>query len=56
MKCITIMRRIKYFTKRMQIKVEKSKFGKFDLGNDVIHDAHEIISNRNLQKNRRYWH
>jgi hypothetical protein len=28
------------------------KFGKFNLKNEVIHDAHKLISNRNLKKIR----
>ena len=38
MKWITEMRRISYFTESNQIEVEKSKFGKFNHENDVIHD------------------
>jgi hypothetical protein len=34
------MRKIYHSTKRNQIKFEKSKFGKFNHKNDVIHDAH----------------
>ena len=49
------MRRIKYSAKRSQIKVEKSKIGKFNLENDVIHDALKLICNRNLKKMRWYW-
>jgi hypothetical protein len=48
------MRRIKYSAKRNQIKVEKSKFGKSNLENDVIYDALKVICNRNLKKIRRY--
>ena len=47
--------RIKYSTKSNQIKVIKSKFGKYNLENDAIHDAHKIICHRNLKKIRRYW-
>jgi hypothetical protein len=45
------MRRIKYSAKRNQIKVRKSKFGKLNLENDVIHDALKVICNKNLKKN-----
>jgi hypothetical protein len=50
------MRKIKYSTKRNQIKFEKSGFGKFNPENDVIHDAHKVICNINLKKIRRYWY
>ena len=53
MNCITKIHRIKYSTKLNQIQVDKSKFEKFNLENDVIHDAHDVICNRNLQKIRR---
>ena len=49
------MRKIKYSAERNQIKVEKNKFGKFNLKNDVIHDALKVICDRNLKKIRRYW-
>jgi hypothetical protein len=42
MNWITKKRRIKFSNKRNQIKVEKSKFGKFNLENDVISDAHRL--------------
>ena len=38
-------------TDAIQQKVEKSKFGKLNFENDVIHDAHTVICNINL-KNR----
>ena len=44
------MCRIKYSTKRNQIKVKKSRFGKFNPESDVIHDAHKVICNINLKK------
>ena len=44
------MRKIKYFIKRSQLKVEKSRFEKFNHENDVIHDAFKVICNRNLEK------
>ena len=50
MNWITKMRRIKYFTNRNQIIVEKSKFGKFNHDNNVIHDAHRFICIINPQK------
>ena len=37
------MRRIKYFTKSNQIKLEKTRFGKVNPKNDVIHDAQKVI-------------
>ena len=43
--------RINYSAKRNQLKIKKSKFGKFSPENDVIGDAHKVICNRNL-KNR----
>ena len=49
------MRRINYSSKRNRIKVKKSKFVKFNLENDAIHDAHKVICSRNLKKFRRYW-
>ena len=33
------MRRIKYFNKQYQIKVQKSRFWTLNIENDVIHDA-----------------
>ena len=42
------MRRIKYSAKCNQIKVEQSKFGKFNLETDVIHYALKVITNMNL--------
>jgi hypothetical protein len=36
------MRRIKYCTKGNQIKVEKTKLGKVNPENDVIHDAKKV--------------
>ena len=50
------MRRTNYSAKRNQIKVKKSKFGKFNLENDVIRDAHKVICNKNIEKIWRYWH
>jgi hypothetical protein len=44
------MRRINYSAKRNQIQFKNSKFGKFNLENDVIRDAHRVICNRNLKK------
>ena len=49
------MRGIKYSAKRNPIQVEKSKFGKLNLENDVIHDAFKVIRNINLTKIRLYW-
>ena len=37
------MQRIKYFTKGTQIKVEKTRFEKINVENDVIHDAQKVI-------------
>ena len=48
------MRKIKYSVKRDAMKIEKSKFGKFNREKDVIHDAHKVISKINLKKFRRY--
>ena len=50
------MRRIKYSTKSNQIKVEKTRFGKVNSENDVIHDGQKVIWNINFKKIRRYWH
>ena len=50
------MRRIKYSTKGNQIKVEKTRFGKVNPENDVIHDAQKVILDINLQKIWQYWH
>ena len=36
------MSRIKYFNKRNQKKVQKSRFGKLNLQNNVLHDAHKF--------------
>jgi hypothetical protein len=55
MKEIIKLRRIKCPTKRKQVEVEKINFGKFNLENEVIHDAHKVICNRNLRKIRRSW-
>ena len=44
------MCRINYSAKRNQIKVKNSKFGKFNLENDLIHDADKVIFNRNFKK------
>ena len=44
------MRRISYSIKRNQIKVDQSRFGKFNPGNDVIHDAHKLIRDINFKK------
>ena len=49
MNCITIIRRIKYFIKRIPRKVGR-KFGKFNFLNDVIHDVHNIVWNINLKE------
>ena len=49
------MRKINKSAKGNQVKVKKSKFGKFNLENDAIRDANEEICNRNLNKIRRYW-
>ena len=37
------MRRIKYSTKGNQIKDEKTRFGKINPENDVIHNAEKVI-------------
>jgi hypothetical protein len=50
---ITKMRRIKYSTKGDQIKVEKTRFGKVNPENDVIHDAQKSNLRYKSQKNRR---
>ena len=42
------MNRIKYFSN--QIKDEKTRFGKGNLENDVIHDAQKGIWDKNLEK------
>ena len=47
------MRRMNYSTKRNQMEVLKSKFGKLSLQNDVIHEANKV--NWNLKKIRRYF-
>jgi hypothetical protein len=55
MKLITKMLIIKYSTKGNHIKIEKTRFGKVNPENDVIHDAKEVIWDINLKKSRRYW-
>ena len=53
------MRRIKYSTKRYQIRIKKSNFGKLNLENHVIDDANKVICNKKLgdiEQFRRYWH
>jgi hypothetical protein len=47
------MRRMNYSTKRNQMEVLKSKFGKLSLQNDVIHEANKV--NWNLKKIQRYF-
>ena len=42
------MCRITYFTKRNQIKIEKSRFWKFNHENDANHDALKVICNIKL--------
>ena len=42
-------RRIKYFSERDKIRVIKSEFGQFNLDNDVIYDAHNVIFTINLK-------
>jgi hypothetical protein len=37
------MRRIKYLTEGNQRKVEKTRFGKVNPENDVIHDAQKVM-------------
>ena len=37
------MLKIEYFTKGNQIKVKKTRFGKVNPENDVIHDAKKVI-------------
>ena len=37
------MCRITNSAKRNKMKIQKSRFGKFNLENDVIHDAHKVI-------------
>ena len=49
-KMSTKMHRINYSAKRNQIKVRKCKFGKFNLENDVIHDADKVFCNKNFKK------
>jgi hypothetical protein len=44
-----------FSTKRNQIKVKKSEFGKLNHENDVIHDARKVFCNINPQKFRRNW-
>ena len=44
------MRRMYYSTERNQIKAEKSKIGISNHGNDVIHVAHKVICNINVEK------
>ena len=46
------MRRSKYSTKGNQINVKKTKIGKVNPENDVIHDAQKVICDLNLEKNR----
>ena len=46
---------MKYYSKRIHIKVGKSYFGKFNFQNDVIHDVNNIIWNINLHKSSRFW-
>jgi hypothetical protein len=48
MEWTTKMRGISYWTKRNQIKVEKSKFEKVNPENDVIFDGQKVISLRNI--------
>ena len=44
------MRRITYFTKRNQIKIEKRRLGNLILKYDVIHEALKVICNKNLKR------
>jgi hypothetical protein len=44
------MRRISNSAKRNRIKLEKSKFGKFNLENYVILDAHNVVCDTNIKK------
>jgi hypothetical protein len=46
------MRKIEYSTKSN--KNPKSRFGKFNLKNDVIYDALKLICNKNLERPRKF--
>jgi hypothetical protein len=43
------MRGIKYLTERNQTKIQKTRFEKLNLENDVINDALKVISKKNFK-------
>ena len=48
------MCRITNSAKRNKMKIQKSRFGKFNLKYDVIHDALKVICNENFKRPRNF--